>query len=177
MARRVIWMLLSAFALSALSACGDDDGRAVCQDSVTVGFSALSDSSLYDVTLSDMRIELLAGHAEGYHDDTRWTLLMLRGAEIGITLPCDASELELVIDQTQIGLSASLYSDADSEVSLSTDTSGSAEPISGESPYERWTLSLPEGEHAGYVVLDVPGDECESLLECTSALIRSVTFR
>jgi len=176
MARGVIWisMILCAFALSA---CGDDDGRPVCQESVTVGFSSLSDSSLYDVSLSGLRIQLLVGHAEGYHDDTRWTLLLLRGAEIGLTLPCDATELELVIDQTQIGLNASLYAEADSAVPLSTDSSESAEAISGESPYERWTLALPEGEHASYVVIDVPGDECESLLECTSALIRSVTFR
>jgi hypothetical protein len=163
-------LILLALVSGAVAACGPDD-PGYCDADVTVTFSTVGEGEdVIDVTIRDVRLERLAGDVQGYREGTTASLL-LYGAALRLTPPCGAREVEVVLDQTQVGLTASLY-EAGSDLPFHTagsQTAADLEPDQGS--YQRWTLTWPGDASARRLVLgntDSTG---------VSTLIRAVVFR
>ncbi|MDY0001712.1 MAG: hypothetical protein RBU30_10485, partial [Polyangia bacterium] len=137
----------------ALAACQEDVGLPVCVEELVAAFDGLGEGPVAIRTLGGIRVEVIAGDAEGYHDGERWTLLALQGSTIGLASPCGARELEVVLDDTQVGLTLTAYEDPRSGIALGSARSAEALPVTEDPPYRRLTLTLPEGQACAYAEL------------------------
>ena len=154
----------------AVTAC-DGDSSGYCADDVTVTFAAVGEGEdVVGLTLGDVQLERLAGDVQGYRDGQVATLL-LYSAELQLTPPCGAREVVVVLDQTQVGLTAQLYDTGQEQPfhSASSQTSTDLEPDQGN--YQRWTLTWPGDSRARRLVLSNTGTTG------VSTLIRAVIFR
>ena len=67
------------------------------------------------------------------------------------------------------------FDSAFGRVPLGSASATEAVPVAEDPPYRRLTLTLPEGDLAGYAEIVVSGGVCTD--PCLSVLLRSVTFR
>lgn len=170
----------------ALWASGCEEGNAGrCEAPVRLRFSTLTDAPLTLLYYEQARFELEAGYAQGLHDGQQWTLMLAQGALMSAELSCDATEVEVILDQREIGLELWLYRSPRAEAPLHLASSRlEAEPIPDEYPYERWTVTLPQGQ-AGYLELQAQGgSDCIPVSPqpgapsgCSIVLIRDMAFR
>lgn len=176
-ARRSLAGLAGLLVLAmAAPACQEGGGGLPpCEEAATAAFDSLGEGLVAVRSINGIRLEVLAGDAEGYHDGTRWTLLAVQGTTLALTPPCGASALEVVLDSTQVGLTVTAFDDAFGRVPLGSASSTEAVPVAEDPPYRRLTVTLPEGSRAGYAEIVVSGSACTDL--CFSVLLRSVTFR
>jgi hypothetical protein len=165
--------------------CERGAGQGRCAAPVELRFSGLTDAPLTLLYYEQAQLELQQGYAQGLHDGERWTLLLAQGAVMSAEPSCDATEVELVLDQRQVGLELQLYRTPQSDEALHSASSRlEAQPIPDDYPYERWIVTLPQGQ-AGYLELEVQGGgDCIPVSPkpgepsgCDVVLIRSLTFR
>lgn len=163
----VISMVLLAVGL--LACPGESDG--LCTADVTATFGTVGDTEeVIDVTIRDIRFERLAGDIMGYREGMVASLL-LYSAELQVTPPCGAREVEVVLDQTQVGLTATLF-ETGTETAFHTafsETTSDLEPDSGN--YQRWTIYWPSDMVANRIILSNTGSTG------VSTLVKSITFR
>ncbi len=179
--------ILAAGILTALlfGGCESGAGQGRCAAPVELRFSGLTDAPLTLLYYEQAQLELQQGYAQGLHDGERWTLLLAQGAVMSAEPSCDATEVELVLDPRQVGLDLRLYRTPHSGEALHDASSRlEAQPIPDDYPYERWIVTLTQGQ-AGYLELEVQGGgDCVPVSPkpsepsgCNVVLIRELTFR
>lgn len=151
-------------------ACGSDD-PGDCDTDVNVSFgTVLEGEDVVDITIGDVRIERLDGDVQGYREGLVASLL-LYSAGLQLSPPCGASEVEVVLDQTQVGVTVTLF-EPGSDMAFHTDsseTSTDLEPEVGD--YQRWTITWPGDSRARRIIISNVG------ASGVSTLIKAVTFR
>lgn len=162
----ILWVLLSV----GLAACSPDDGG-ICTSERTATFGTVGENEpVIDVTLRDIRFERLAGDVVGYREGIQASLL-LYGAELQITPPCGAREVEVVLDQTQVGFTATLFQTGEESAfhTAYSETTSDLEPENGN--YQRWTIYWPGDMVADRIILSNTGSTG------VSTLLKAITFR
>lgn len=161
--------LVTLLALSCVTCGGDDSGH--CDTELTVTFGTVGEGEdVIDVTIAGVHIERLGGDVLGYREGLVASLL-LYGAELQLRAPCGASEVEVILDQTQVGITVTLF-ESGSDMAFHTghsETSTDLEPEVGQ--YQRWTLYWPSDARARRIIISNAGSSG------VSTLIKAVTFR
>ena len=162
----ILWAVVC---VGLLACTPDDDGR--CTSDRTATFGTVGEAEpVIDITIRDIRFERLGGDVMGYREGIQASLL-LYGAQLQITPPCGAREVEVVLDQTQVGFTATLFQTGD-ETAFHTaysETTSDLEPENGN--YQRWTIYWPGDMVADRILLSNSGSIG------VSTLLKSITFR
>lgn len=166
---RVFTILWAVLSVGLLACTPNDDG--LCSSDRTATFGSVGEAeTIIDVTIRDIRFERLTGDVVGYREGIQASLL-LYGAELQITPPCGAREVEVVLDQTQVGLNATLFQTGEDTPfhTAFSETTSDLEPESGN--YQRWTLYWPGDMVANRIILRNSGSSN------VSTLLKAITFR